>query len=114
MVEVTRFTQSCHRLDSARCHENTGTTTNALVGVLRESRRTDMTLFVHLERGGSIGALLHATVTNGDAAGACSSKSMINETAPDTSDAYAQQVIQVTGECEVLFSWTLCGCAVPT
>ncbi|VDO87896.1 unnamed protein product [Heligmosomoides polygyrus] len=37
-----------------------------------------MTLFVSLERGGSIG---HATGTNGDAAGARSSKSMINGTA---------------------------------
>ncbi|VDP38902.1 unnamed protein product [Heligmosomoides polygyrus] len=39
-----------------------------------------MTLFVSLERGGSIGPLWHATGTNGDAAGARSSKPMIKET----------------------------------
>ncbi|VDP46740.1 unnamed protein product [Heligmosomoides polygyrus] len=43
-----------------------------------------MTLFVSLERGGSIGALWHATGTNGDAAGSRSSKSMINGTTGDT------------------------------
>ncbi|VDO66827.1 unnamed protein product [Heligmosomoides polygyrus] len=43
-----------------------------------------MTLFVSLERGGSIGPLWHATGTNGDAAGARSSKSMINGTTGDT------------------------------
>ncbi|VDO69746.1 unnamed protein product [Heligmosomoides polygyrus] len=42
-----------------------------------------MTLFVSLERGGAIGALWHATGTNGDAAGARSSKSMINGTTGD-------------------------------
>ncbi|VDO97925.1 unnamed protein product [Heligmosomoides polygyrus] len=42
-----------------------------------------MTLFVSLERGGSIGPLWHATGTNGDAAGARSSKSMINGTTGD-------------------------------
>ncbi|VDO86679.1 unnamed protein product [Heligmosomoides polygyrus] len=40
-----------------------------------------MTLF---ERGGSIGALWHARGTNGDAAGARSSNSMINGTTGDT------------------------------
>ncbi|VDP23485.1 unnamed protein product [Heligmosomoides polygyrus] len=43
----------------------------------------DMTLFVSLEREGSIGPLWHATGTNGDAAGARSSKSMINGTTGD-------------------------------
>ncbi|VDO74397.1 unnamed protein product [Heligmosomoides polygyrus] len=37
-----------------------------------------MTMFVFLERGGSIGALWHATWTNADAAGARSSNSMTN------------------------------------
>ncbi|VDO84082.1 unnamed protein product [Heligmosomoides polygyrus] len=42
-----------------------------------------MTLFVSLEGVGSIGPLWHATGTNGDAAGARSSKSMINGTTGD-------------------------------
>ncbi|VDP04361.1 unnamed protein product [Heligmosomoides polygyrus] len=45
-----------------------------------------MTLFVSLERGGSIGPLCHSIGTNGDAAGARSSKSMINGTTGDTVD----------------------------
>ncbi|VDP53684.1 unnamed protein product [Heligmosomoides polygyrus] len=45
-----------------------------------------MTLFVSLERGGSIGSLWHATGTDGDAAGARSSKSMINGTTGDAGD----------------------------
>ncbi|VDO96038.1 unnamed protein product [Heligmosomoides polygyrus] len=48
-----------------------------------------MTLFVPLERGGSIEPLWHATGTNGDAAGARSSKSMINGTTDDTGAARA-------------------------
>ncbi|VDP17167.1 unnamed protein product [Heligmosomoides polygyrus] len=53
-----------------------------------------MTLFVSLERGGSIGALRHATGTNGDAAGARSSKSMINGTTGDTGNMSNDQVQQ--------------------
>ncbi|VDP59259.1 unnamed protein product [Heligmosomoides polygyrus] len=45
-----------------------------------------MMLFVSLERGGSIGDLWHATGANGDAAGARSSKSMINGTTGDTGE----------------------------
>ncbi|VDP53861.1 unnamed protein product [Heligmosomoides polygyrus] len=45
-----------------------------------------MTLFVSLERGGSIGPLWHATGTNGDAAGTHSSNSMINGTTGDTGE----------------------------
>ncbi|VDP56121.1 unnamed protein product [Heligmosomoides polygyrus] len=43
-----------------------------------------VSLFVSLERGVSIEPLWHATGTNGDAAGARSSKSMINGTTGDT------------------------------
>ncbi|VDP18351.1 unnamed protein product [Heligmosomoides polygyrus] len=43
-----------------------------------------MTLFVSLKRGGTIEVFWHATGTNGGAAGARSSKSMINGTTGDT------------------------------
>lgn len=46
-----------------------------------------MALFVSLEPGGSIGVLWHATGTNGDAACAHSTNSMINGKAGDTGDA---------------------------
>ncbi|VDO99889.1 unnamed protein product [Heligmosomoides polygyrus] len=45
-----------------------------------------MTLFVSLERGGSIGPLWQATGTNGDADGDRSSKSMTNGTTADTGE----------------------------
>ncbi|VDP17735.1 unnamed protein product [Heligmosomoides polygyrus] len=45
-----------------------------------------MKIYVSLERGGSTGALWHATGTNGDTAGARSSRSMINGTTGDTAE----------------------------
>ncbi|VDP21255.1 unnamed protein product [Heligmosomoides polygyrus] len=54
-----------------------------------------MTLFVSLERGGSIGALWHVARTNGDAAGARSSKSMINGTTGDTGDTVTMAMIRL-------------------
>ncbi|VDO69294.1 unnamed protein product [Heligmosomoides polygyrus] len=57
-----------------------------------------MTLFVSLERGGSIGALWHATGTNGDAAGARSSKSMINGSTGDTGTSLCSLPLTV-GSC---------------
>ncbi|VDP58284.1 unnamed protein product [Heligmosomoides polygyrus] len=49
-------------------------------GFFVKALTTDMTLFVSVERGGSIGPLWHTKGTNGDAAGAHLSKSMINGT----------------------------------
>ncbi|VDP24502.1 unnamed protein product [Heligmosomoides polygyrus] len=61
-----------------------------------------MTLLVSVERGGSIGALWHATRTNGGVAGARSSRSMINGTTEDTDEKTAevpsQDVIIVAGD----------------
>ncbi|VDO85836.1 unnamed protein product [Heligmosomoides polygyrus] len=51
-----------------------------------------MTLFVSLERGGSIGPLWHATGTNGDAAGARLNKSTINGTTGDTGKPVHREV----------------------
>ncbi|VDO72305.1 unnamed protein product [Heligmosomoides polygyrus] len=47
-----------------------------------------MTLFVSLDRKGSIGALLHVMRTYGDAAGVCSNNLMINRTTGGTDEAY--------------------------
>ncbi|VDP00969.1 unnamed protein product [Heligmosomoides polygyrus] len=44
-------------------------------------------VFVFLERGGPIGAFLHATGMNGDVAGTHSSNSMMIEKTGDTGDA---------------------------
>ncbi|VDP02701.1 unnamed protein product [Heligmosomoides polygyrus] len=80
------FAESRHRLDSEDVKRPPGRSPTRYSDFFVKALIERMTLFVSLERGGSIGPLWHTTGTNGDAAGTRSSKSITNGTTDETGD----------------------------